>query len=95
MDPEKPGKNTFSGVIVACYDVLTHQRVYVLHVMVIVARRYGCLTGVSSYFQLFEPYKTVADGGNAILHQRDGGTKWSAMIRCFPFLEETSERDEI
>ena len=23
-----------------------------------------------------------------------GGTKWSAMVRCFPFLEETSERDE-
>ena len=57
-------------------------------------RGYGCLTGVSSYFQLFELCKTGADGGTSILHQSEGGTKWSAMVRCFPFLEETSERDE-
>ena len=23
------------------------------------------------------------------------GANWNAMVRCFPFLEETSERDEI
>ena len=24
----------------------------------------------------------------------DRGTKWSVVVRCFPFLEETSERDD-
>ena len=109
MDPEKPEKkHMFSGVIMAflwrktskCIfcdmcDVLTHQRVCVLQVVVTVPCSYGCLTGVSSYFQLFELCKRAADGRNAILHQSDGVAKWSTMVRCFPFLEETSERDEI
>ena len=74
--------------------MLTHQRVCVLQVIVTVERGYRCLTGVSSYFQLFELCKTATDGENAIVHQSNGGTKWSASVRCFPFLEETSERDE-
>ena len=74
--------------------MLTHQRVCVLQVVATVPRGYVCLTGVSSYFQLFELCKTGADGGKSILHQSEGGTKWSAMVRCFPFLEETFERDE-
>ena len=74
--------------------MLTHQRVCVLQVVVTVARGYGCLPGIPCYFQLFELCKTAADEGKAILHQSDEGTKWSAMVRCFPFLEETSERGE-
>ena len=74
--------------------MLTHQRVCVLQVVAAVARGYGCLTGVYSYFQLFELCKTGADGGMSLLHQSEEGTKWSAISRCFPFLEETSERDQ-
>ena len=74
--------------------MLTHQRVCVLHVAATVATRCECLTGVSSFFQLFEPCKTGADGRIFILHRSDGDTKWSAMFRRFSFLEETSEKDE-
>ena len=74
--------------------MLTNQRVYVLQVVVTVARSYGCLTGISSYFLLFELWKTAADGGKAILQQSDGWVKGSAVARCFPFLEETSERND-
>ena len=72
--------------------VLTHQRVCVLQVVVTVVRRCGCLTGFCSYFQLFEPCKTVARW-KALLHQSDEGVKWGVAVRFFSFLEETSGRD--
>ena len=74
--------------------MLTHQRVCVLQVAATVAARCMCLTGVFSYFQLFEPCKTGAHGRISILHRSDGGTKWRAMVRKFSFLEETPENDE-
>ena len=63
-----------------------------MQVMVTVARRCGCLTGICNFFQLFEPCKT--GGWETILHQSDGKAEWSATVRCSPFLEETSERGE-
>ena len=74
--------------------MLTHQRVCVLQVAATVAPCCGCLTDVFIYFQLFEPCKTGADKRMFKLHRGDGGTKWSAMVRRFPFLEETSEKIE-
>ena len=74
--------------------MLTHQRVNVLQVVVTVAHGYGCLTGISSYIQLFELCKTAADGGKAILQQSDGGAKWNVLVRCYRFLEETPERED-
>ena len=62
--------------------------------MVAAARGYGCLTGISSLFQLFELCKTAAVGGKTILQQSDGGAKWSVVVRCFPFLEGMSERGD-
>ena len=75
--------------------LLAHQRVHVLQVMATVARSYGCLTGFSSLFQLFELCKTGTDGGKSILHPSDGEVKLSAMVRHYPFLVETSVRGEI
>ena len=74
--------------------MLTHQRACVLQVVAPAAHGNGYLTGVSSYFQLFELCKAAVDGGEAILHQSEGSTKWKAVVRCFPFLEETSEKDD-
>ena len=73
--------------------LLTHQRVHVSQVMATVARGYGCLTGFSSLFQLFELFKTGTDGGKSILHASDGEVEVGAMVR--PFLVETSVKGEI
>ena len=62
--------------------------------MATVARGYGCLTGVSGYFQLFELCKKGTAGEKSILHQSEGDTKWSVLVRCCPFLVETSARGE-
>ena len=62
--------------------------------MASVARGYGCLTGISSNFQLLEPCLTGTAGGQSILHQREGDAKWSVMVRPFPFSVETSARGE-
>ena len=75
--------------------LLAHQRVHVLQVMATVARGYGCLTGVSSLFQLFELCKTGTDGGKSIRHSSDGEVKMGDMVRRYPFLVETSVRGEI
>ena len=75
--------------------LLAHQRIHALQVMATVARDYGCLTGFCSLFQLFELCKTGTDGGKSILHPSDGEVKLSAMVRRYPFLVETSVRDEI
>ena len=48
------------------------------------------LTGICSYFQLFEPCETGTDERQSILHQVD--VKWSVWVRRFPFLVETSAR---
>ena len=53
------------------------------------------LTGICSYFQLFEPCKTGTDERQSILHQGKGDAKWSVWVRRFPFLVETSARGEI
>ena len=53
------------------------------------------LTGISSYFQLFEPCMTGTAGEQSILHQSEGDAKWSVWVRRFPFLVETSTRGEI
>ena len=65
-----------------------------MQVVVTVAHGYGCLTSISSYFKLFELCKTAADEGKAILQQSDGGAKRNVVVRCYPFLEETSERED-
>ena len=53
------------------------------------------LTGICSYFQLFEPCKTGTDERQSILHQGEGDVKRSVWVRRFPFLVETSARGEI
>ena len=53
------------------------------------------LTGICSYFQLFEPCKTGTHVRQSILHQGEGDVKWSAWVRKFPFLVETSAMGEI
>ena len=53
------------------------------------------LTGICSYFQLFEPRMTGTDERQSILHQGQGDAKWSVWVRRFPFLVETSARGEI
>ena len=82
--PENP-KNPFSGVIMAFSDknyimyvvsVLTHQRVFLLHVAVTVARCYRC-----SFFRLFELLKGVADGWSVAIHPGEERTK-SGVADC-------------
>ena len=53
------------------------------------------LTGVCSYFHLFEPCITGTDERQSILHQGEGDAKWSVWVRRLPFLVETSARGEI
>ena len=103
---QKPEKDAFSGVKMAFLGLktrkcmlcdvmlLAHQRVHVLQVMATVARGYGCSTGFSSFFQLFELCKTDTDGGKSILHSSDREVKMGAMVRHNPFLVETSVRGE-
>ena len=78
--------------VLRCNVVIAHQWVYVLQVMAAVARGYGCLTSVSSYFQFFEPCMTGTAGGKSILHQSEGESKKSVWVRRLPFLVETSAR---
>ena len=52
------------------------------------------LTGISSCFQLFEPYMTGTAGGRSILHQSEGVAKWSVLVCRFPFFVKTSARGE-
>ena len=52
------------------------------------------LTGISSYFQLFEPCMTGTAGGQSILHQSEGDAKWTVRVRRCPFFVETSARGE-
>ena len=68
---DKTSKCMFCDVVV----VLTHQRVYVLQVVVTVASGYGFLTGFYSFFYLFETCKTAGDEWEAILHRSDGRAK--------------------
>ena len=53
------------------------------------------LTGICSYFQLFEPCTTGTDERQSILHQGEGDAKWNVWVRQFPFLVETFARGEI
>ena len=53
------------------------------------------LTCICSYFQLFEPCRTGTDGRQSKLHQGERDEKWSAWVRQFPFLVETSARGQI
>ena len=68
--------------VLRCHVVLAHQRVYVLQVMASVARGYGRLTGISSYFQLFEPCMTGTAGDNPYSTRAKGmqnGVSWFAV----------------
>ena len=81
-------------LVLRCNIVVAHQLVYVLQVMATVARGYGCLTVVSSYFQLFEIIMTGTAEGQSILHQSQGDAKWSVMVCRSTFSVETSAKGE-
>ena len=67
--------------VLECHVMSAHQRVFVLQVMAFVSRGWlRVLTGIFSYFQLFEPCMTGTAGEYSILHQSEGDAKWSVSV---------------